>query len=96
VSYFRFWRKLFRDERSSLSFRRIDIATLSADREGRLAMVDGRLVAVLVRLDDEVHGIDRGAWFLDAGFGRLAGEARVFATLEEAADWILVIAQTAA
>jgi hypothetical protein len=72
-------------------FQPIAIAASSADTDGRLLLVDGRLAAVLVRLQDEVHG-DRlqGKWFVESAFGDLAefsGDA-IFATLEEAADWL--------
>jgi hypothetical protein len=72
-------------------FQPIAIAASSADTDGRLLLVDGRLAAVLVRLQDEVHD-DRlqGKWFVESAFGDLAessGDA-TFATLEEAADWI--------
>jgi hypothetical protein len=62
----------------------------SPDSEGRLVFFDERLAAILVRLDDEEHGEDRGGWFLEAAFGVLSdisGDA-VFGTLEEAADWL--------
>ncbi len=67
----------------------IPIRTGSGDTEGRLALVDGELAAVLVRLDDPVHGSLRGRWFLESGFGRLAGSAREpFATLDAAQAWL--------
>jgi hypothetical protein len=66
----------------------ICVATGSADKEGTLVLADGQLLAVLVHLADEIHGDDRGAWFLEAGFGNLAGLACLFPTLEEAVEWI--------
>ena len=56
--------------------------------EGRLVLADGELVAVLVRLDAEVHGTARGRWFLEAGFGRLAGTPAPFVDLRAAEDWL--------
>ena len=47
----------------------IRVRTGSKDKEGRLVLADGELVAVLVRLDDEMHGSDRGKWFLEVMFG---------------------------
>ena len=75
----------------NIAFQPVNIATSSADSEGRLVLVDGRLVAVLVRLRDEIHGGDvQGAWFVEVAFGVLDGRAdtATFATLEEAAQWI--------
>jgi hypothetical protein len=36
----------------------VQIGTLCADTEGRLAFTDGKLVAVLVRLSEELHAAD--------------------------------------
>jgi hypothetical protein len=74
-----------------IAFLPINIATSTADTDGRLALVDDRLAAVLVRLQDEIHGEGlQGAWFVEAAFGTLDGKANpeVFHTLEEVADWI--------
>jgi hypothetical protein len=75
----------------NVTFQPAAIATSSADTDGCLLLVDGRLAAVLVRLQDEIHGDRlRGKWFVESAFGDLAefsGDA-IFATLEEAADWI--------
>ena len=60
-----------------------------ADHEGQLVLADRQLIAILVRLDDEVHGEDRGLWFLEAGFGRVAHpNAPKFDSLDEAQTWI--------
>ena len=66
----------------------ISVDTRSPDQVGMLVLVNGLLVAVLVRLDAPWH--DRpGAWFLEAGLGRLAGaRAPVFDTLEDATRWV--------
>ncbi|MDB5405909.1 MAG: hypothetical protein JWL84_821 [Rhodospirillales bacterium] len=66
----------------------IRVDTGSADEEGRLVLAGGRLVAVLLRLADEIHGDDCGTWFLEVGFGDLAGENRLFPTLECASQWL--------
>jgi hypothetical protein len=66
----------------------IRVDTGSVDEEGRLVLAGGRLVAVLLRLADEIHGDSCGGWFLEAGFGDLAGENRLFSTLEGAAEWL--------
>lgn len=66
----------------------IQVETGSADQEGRLVMADGRLIAILVRLDDPEHEAV-GHWFLEVALGGLQGHnAPVFATLEEATRWL--------
>ena len=60
------------------------------DEEGRMVLVDGTLVAVLVRLtgpydDPHLHG----KWCVQRGFGPLSQGNEVFSTLEEAEDWVL-------
>ncbi len=53
-----------------------------------LVIANGLLVAVLVRLDAPDHERP-GDWYMEAGFGRLAGaRAPLFATLDEATRWI--------
>jgi hypothetical protein len=72
--------------RPQISFQSIEVLTASEDREGCLVLVDGRLVAVLVRLGDTGHDpLLLGAWYLEAGFGLLDGQHGLFASLEEAA-----------
>ncbi|WP_245238977.1 hypothetical protein [Methylobacterium platani] len=66
----------------------IGVDTDSDDRQGLLVMANGLLVGVLVRLDTPGHEQLRG-WFLEAGFGRLAGlRAPTFDTPEAAARWL--------
>ncbi len=66
----------------------IGVDTDSDDRQGLLVMANGLLVGVLVRLDTPGHQQLRG-WFLEAGFGRLAGlRAPTFDTPEAAARWL--------
>ncbi|MCJ2038802.1 hypothetical protein MKK55_07510 [Methylobacterium sp. J-059] len=66
----------------------IMVDTGSPDREGRLVLADGLLIAVLVRLDTPEHEVGPG-WFVEAAFGRLFGvSAPIFATLEEATRWL--------
>ena len=68
-----------------ISFQPIQVLTASEDREGCLVLVDGQLVAVLVRLSDPAHEpLLRGSWYLEAGFGLLEGRHGLFASLEEA------------
>jgi hypothetical protein len=56
--------------------------------EGRLAIYDGRLVAVLVCLSVE-HGEAAGQWFLEKGFGPLDSPIHVsFPDLATAEAWL--------
>ena len=66
----------------------IPVRTGSKDREGRLVLFGTELVAVLVRLDDEVHGEDRGRWFLESAFGWYPARVDTFSTLAEAESWV--------
>jgi len=67
----------------------VPVNTGSRDEEGRLVLVNGCLVAVLVRLADGVHAEQTGAWFLEAGFGPCAcAQFPVFDSLEVARDWV--------
>ncbi len=53
-----------------------------------LVFLDGRLVAVLVRLS-EVHEELAGEWFLETGYGPLSGpDHSTFADLQTGLDWI--------
>jgi hypothetical protein len=68
-----------------ISFQPIEVLTASEDREGCLVLVDGKLAAVFVRLNDVAHEpLLCGAWYLEAGFGLLDGRHELFASLEEA------------
>jgi hypothetical protein len=67
----------------------VPIATGSNDEDGRLVLVGGQLVAVLVRLADPAHENLVGAWFLEAGFGRCKrARAPIFDDLDAAQVWI--------
>lgn len=74
----------------------ISLQTLPAhldgdDQDGRLILVDGKLAAVLVRLDSEAHPPEvLGCWHLEAGFGPFdpAGQEFLFDTPDEAARWV--------
>lgn len=72
-----------------LALEPVKVDTGSSDEQGYLVHLDGRLVAVLVRLDSEAHGELRGCWNLEAAFGRIASSRPPpFADLEEAKRWI--------
>jgi hypothetical protein len=72
-----------------LVFQPVAIAA-ETDSDGRLVFADDQLAAILVRLDDEFHAAQRGAWFLEVGFGALAPAAgeKVFSNLDEATVYI--------
>ena len=71
----------------TITFQPVTMA-IAADSEGRLVLVDGRLAGVLVLLDDEAHGEDRGTWFLEAAFGPFEEHAhKTFPSLDDAARW---------
>lgn len=75
--------------RIDIVFQPVHVDTGSDDEEGQLVFANGRLVAVLVRLNSSVHGADRGSWFCEAGFGPCDPPAKQpFATPEEAIDWV--------
>ena len=66
----------------------VRLNTGGPDEEGCLVFVDGKLVAVLVRLSTE-HGDAAGRWFLEHGFGPLdTPEQPLFEDLGAAERWI--------
>ncbi|MET0314443.1 MAG: hypothetical protein ABW275_08625 [Hansschlegelia sp.] len=72
-----------------MDFQPIRVATGTADEDGRLVLVDGRLVAVIVRLVDESHGPAIGQWSLEAGFNGVESvKPPLFANLAAAERWI--------
>ena len=74
---------------SDLMLQPMPLFTGSADEDGRLVTIGGRLIAVLVRLQDPMHADLVGRWYLEAGFGPCAeATAPTFATLDAAQDWI--------
>jgi hypothetical protein len=66
------------------------VATSSLDRQGGLFYADDLLVAVIVRLEDPIHGQDYiGKWHLEATFDGLPfPNDRVFDDIEHAKRWI--------
>lgn len=72
-----------------LIFQPILVATDSEDEEGHLALYDGKLVGVFVRLAGAEHLDERGRLYLEASFGQLEGlPTPTFASLAEVAHWI--------
>jgi hypothetical protein len=73
-----------------ISLQPVRVSVGPLDEEGQMVLVDGTLVAVLVRLtgpydDPHLHG----KWCVQRGFGPLSEGDEVFSTLEEAEDWVL-------
>ena len=72
-----------------MEFQPVKVATGSADEEGRLVFREGKLIAVLVRLDDPNHGPALGQWSLEAGFNGVDSvKPPLFANLAAAERWI--------
>ncbi|MBT1159436.1 hypothetical protein J1C56_28095 [Aminobacter anthyllidis] len=66
---------------------KIAVANHDLPVEGRLVLADDVLVAILAHLEAEYYE-QKGQWNLEAGFGPLSGEERVFASVEQALDWV--------
>jgi hypothetical protein len=64
------------------------IKTNSKDENSVLVLSDGSLVAILVRLDDPIHGSAQGRWYLEAHFDHVPDTERLFESLDEAEAWI--------
>ena len=81
----------------TLTMRPVQLGANSSDREARLVLEGEELVAILSRLTN-LHGSDRGKWYLEIGFGRLDDQdVPLFFTLEDAREWIadhLIAAET--
>ena len=70
-----------------VEFRSITIETGSPDEVGRLALVDDRLVALLVQLE-ESHGDDQGHWALEWMAGGVGSRPGPFPDLDSAREWL--------
>jgi hypothetical protein len=56
---------------------------------GRLLFNDGRLCALIVKLDDGYEELE-GRWFLEIGFGSCeAHPAPMFDTIDDAEQWVM-------
>ncbi|MFD1704641.1 hypothetical protein ACFSCV_16665 [Methylopila henanensis] len=72
-----------------MEFLPVKVETGSADEEGRLVLRNGKLIAVLVRLDDLDHGPVVGQWSLEAGFNGVdSTKPPLFANLAAAERWL--------
>ncbi len=73
--------------RATFTLQSVRVAT-GTDEEGMLVFLDGRLVAVLVRLSEAHEGL-AGEWFLETGYGPLSGpDHSTFADLQTGLDWL--------
>jgi hypothetical protein len=70
----------------SVELKEIQIAS-DYDHEGRLILIDGRLIAVMVKLS-ELHEHLAGRWYLETGYGVLKSEQPSFSDLDSAVEWI--------
>jgi hypothetical protein len=80
---------------SDIVFQRIKVLTDGGAQEGRLALAEGQLVAVLIHVSKEEtadNGAGRAGWYREAGFGPcsdlVAQQPAVFDDLDNAAAWI--------
>jgi hypothetical protein len=73
----------------TISFQTIPILIDGHDTQGLLALFNEQLVAVLSRLDGEVHEQElKGRWHLEAGFGPCEEEGLLFTTHDDIAAWV--------
>src|SRR5215213_2098354 len=67
----------------------IRVETGTPEEDGRLVLVNGKLVAVVVRLsDDHLMPDVQGKWFVEAGFGPLLEKYAIFPTFEAVEAWV--------
>ena len=68
----------------------VKVATTSTDENGLLVYEGDHLVAVIVRLEEHVHGVRyAGKWNLEATFGTLPYPPdQVFDDIDHAQEWI--------
>ena len=73
-----------------ISFQPMRVLIDGHDSEGRLALANNQLAAVIVRIDGQSHDPEhKGLWHLEAGFGTCnVREAPLFKTPEEAGTWV--------
>jgi hypothetical protein len=64
------------------------IKTNSKDENAVLVLSDGSLVAIVVRLDDPMHGATQGRWHLEARFDHVPDTDRLFKNLDKAVAWV--------
>jgi hypothetical protein len=74
-----------------LDFQFCRIAAPRGSEDGCICVYHGIVYALLVRMSNEA-GDDQG-WFLAHGFGPCDREGLIFASVEEAGEWIRQCAQ---
>ena len=72
-----------------MALRPIQVGVGSHVEEGRIVLVNGKLVAILVCLTGpyDISGL-QGKWFVEAGFGSLSEKHELFSTWDEAEAWV--------
>jgi hypothetical protein len=80
---------------TSIKFQPVEVMTNGGVSDGRLALANGRLIAVLIHVlssQTEGHGSSAEGWYREAGFGPCSDLATrpppLFGSLEEARGWI--------
>ncbi len=72
-----------------ITWRPVRVGVGSSDEEGRMVLVNGKLVAILVHLTGAYDNPElRNKWFVEAGFGPLSEKHELFSTWEEAEAWV--------
>ena len=66
----------------------VKVATGTDDESGVVVLLDGRMVAVLVKLAAECHGDMAGHWHVEAAFGPVGQTASTFPQIAGALRWI--------
>jgi hypothetical protein len=80
---------IFPEPVMEISWCPVRVSTGSRDEDGRMALVNDKLVAILVLLADDYEAPElQGKWFVEAGFGCLSGKHEIFGTLDEAEAWV--------
>ncbi len=72
-----------------ITWKPVCVGVGNRDEDGRMVMVNGKLVAILVHLTGPYETPElRDKWFVEAGFGPLLGKHELFSTWEEAEAWV--------
>ncbi len=72
-----------------ITWKPVRVGAGTCDEDGRMVLVNGKLVAILVHLTGpyETPAL-RDKWFVEAGFGPLSDKHELFSTWEEAEAWV--------
>ncbi len=72
-----------------ITWKPVCVGVGNRDEDGRMVMLNGKLVAILVHLTGPYETPElRDKWFVEAGFGPLLGRHELFSTWEEAEAWV--------